>query len=79
VQLLSPRLRILFMIIIWLVAIVALILWLGGSRLMRVTVAGGPAGSETLALTYAIADALNEAQPGFKMIVLESGGSGENL
>jgi len=35
--------------------------------------------SETLALTYAIADALNEAQPGFKMIVLESGGSGENL
>ena len=78
-QLLSPRLRILLMIIIWLVAMFALVLWLGGSRLARVTVAGGPAGSETLALTHAIADALNDANLGFRMIVFETGGSSENL
>jgi len=79
VQLLSPRIRILLMIIIWAFALIALALWLGGTRLTRVTVAGGPAGSETLALTTAIADALNQAQLGFKMVVFETGGSGENL
>jgi TRAP transporter TAXI family solute receptor len=79
VQLLSSRLRILLMIIVWLAAIFALILWLGGSRLERITVAGGPAGSETLALTSAIADAVNESNPGFRMVVFETGGSSENL
>ena len=78
-QLLSSRLRILLMAIIWLVAMVALVLWLGGSRLARVTIAGGPAGSETLALTQAIADALNEAEIGVRVMVFETGGSGENL
>ena len=78
-QLLSPRLRILLMMIIWLVALFALILWLGSSRLARITVAGGPAGSETLALTTAIAEAVNGSNPGFRMIVFETGGSTENL
>ena len=78
-QLLSPRLRILLMVIIWLVALFALILWLGSSRLARITVAGGPAGSETLALTTAIAQAVNDSNPGFRMIVFETGGSTENL
>ena len=78
-QLLSSRLRILFMVIIWLVAIVALVLWLGGSRLTRVTIAGGPAGSETLILTQAMAEALNEKQLGVKVLVFETGGSAENL
>lgn len=78
-QLLSPRLRILLMMIIWLLALFALILWLGSSRLARITVAGGPAGSETLALTSAIAEAVNASNPGFRMIVFETGGSTENL
>ena len=78
-QLLSSRLRILLMVIIWLVAMAALVLWLGGSRLARVTIAGGPAGSETLALTQAIAAALNEAEIGVRVMVFETGGSGENL
>ena len=63
-QLISPRMRILLMIIIW---------------FSRVTVAGGPAGSETLALTTAIADAINEADLGLRMIVFETGGSAENM
>ncbi|MEH6637003.1 MAG: TAXI family TRAP transporter solute-binding subunit [Halioglobus sp.] len=73
------RIRILLMIILWLVAMVALVLWLGQSRLVRVTVAGGPANSETFALATAIADALNDAELGFQMIVFETGGSRENL
>jgi len=67
------------MMIIWLLALFALILWLGSSRLARITVAGGPAGSETLALTSAIAEAVNASNPGFRMIVFETGGSTENL
>ena len=78
-QLLSPRMRIVLMIIIWLVAAFALALWLSSTRLPRVTVAGGPAGSETLALTQAIAEKFNQAGVGIRMMVFETGGSGENL
>jgi TRAP transporter TAXI family solute receptor len=67
------------MIVVWVVALFALALWLSGTRLPRVTVAGGPAGSETLILTQAIADAVNEAGIGVRMLVFETGGSGENL
>jgi TRAP transporter TAXI family solute receptor len=67
------------MIVVWIVALFALALWLSGTRLPRVTVAGGPAGSETLILTQAIADAVNEAGIGVRMLVFETGGSGENL
>jgi len=79
VQLLSPRLRVLLMIVVWLVAVFALVLWLSGARESRVTVAAGPAGSETLALTQAIAKEINEAQLGIRMLVFETGGSTENL
>ena len=78
-QLISPRMRILLMLAIWLVAIFALAFWLAGSRLTRVTVAGGPAASETLALTTAIAEAINEANLGIRMVVFETGGSTENI
>jgi TRAP transporter TAXI family solute receptor len=71
--------RILLMIVIWSVAIFALFLWLAGSRLTRVTVAGGPAGSETLALTTAIGDAINRAELGIRVVVFETGGSAENV
>jgi TRAP transporter TAXI family solute receptor len=79
VNLLSSRLRLLLMIIIWMVALLALFLWIGGSRLERVTIAAGPAGSETLGLANAIAEVLNEAELGLKVMVFETGGSSENL
>ena len=79
VQLISSRLRILLIVIVWLVAVVAMVLWLGGTRLTRVTIAGGPNGSETLVLTQAIADAINAAKIGLKVMVFETGGSVENL
>jgi len=67
------------MLVIWLIAMGALALWLGSSRIQRVTIAGGPAGSETLALVTAIAEVLNETEQGFVLRVFESGGSSENL
>ena len=78
-QLISPRIRIVLMIMVWSVAIFALVLWLSGTRLTRITVAGGPAGSETLSLTTAIADAINQAGIGVQMVVFETGGSTENI
>ena len=49
-QLIAPRLRIALIAIIWFIAMAALVLWLGSSRVQRVAIAGGPAGSETLVL-----------------------------
>ena len=78
-QLIAPRLRVILIATIWLIALAALVLWLGSSRLQRVAIAGGPAGSETLALTEAIASVLNEKDLGFRLIVFETGGSQQNL
>lgn len=78
-QLLSPRLRIVLIAVIWLMVLAALVLWLGGAREQRLALAGGPAGSETLALTEAIADVLNEKELGFRLIVFETGGSHQNI
>lgn len=78
-QFFSSRVRILMMLVIWVGTLSALVLWLGGTRMARVTLAGGPAGSESLTLSHAIADALNEADLGFVMVVFETAGSVENL
>lgn len=78
-QLVPPRLRFFLIGLVWLIAIVAIAVWLGGARLERVTIAGGPSGSETLVLTQAIADAINESNIGIKVLVFETGGSFENL
>ena len=78
-QLLTTRTRIVLMIFIWLIAIGALALYLGSSRAERLTIAGGPAGSESLVLTSAIAQVINEADIGLRISVFETGGSYENL
>ena len=78
-QLLSPRIRIILMLIIWLISLGALILWLSSAKTTRITVGGGPAGSESLALSMAVAKVLNESNTGFQMHVFETGGSTENL
>lgn len=77
-QLFSPRLRILLIVVIWLLAIAGMALWLSGSGVTRIAIAGGPAGSETLELTSAIAKAINKSSRGLLLVVFESGGSGEN-
>lgn len=78
-QLLTTRTRIVLMMFIWLIAIGALALYLGSSRAERLTIAGGPAGSESLVLTSAIAQVINEADIGLRISVFETGGSYENL
>ena len=64
---------------IWLFALGALLLWLSGNQKQSLTIAGGPAGSETLALSTAIADVINASAIGIRVRVFETGGSGENL
>ncbi len=59
--------------------IMALVIWLGASREQRLAIAGGPEGSETLALTEAIAEVLNSKKLGFRLIVFETGGSSQNV
>jgi len=79
VQLLPPRLRILLIAIVWLVAVLGMVLWLSGSGVTRLAVAGGPAGSETLELSTAIAKAINKSSRGLVLVVFETGGSRENV
>lgn len=78
-QLISPRLRIILIVAVWFIALAALVIWLGSSRVQRVAIAGGPAGSETLVLTEAIAKVLNQKKLGFRLLVFETGGSRQNL
>jgi uncharacterized protein len=78
-QLISPRLRIVLIASVWFIALSALVLWLGASRVQRLAIAGGPAGSETLVLTEAIATILNDKNLGFRLMVYETGGSRQNL
>lgn len=78
-QLLTARTRIVLMAFVWLIAVGALALYLGSSRAERLTIAGGPAGSETMVLTSAIAQVINDADIGLRISVFETGGSYENL
>ena len=78
-QLLSARTRLVLMAVVWLIAFGGLALWQASTKISRVTIAGGPANSETLALTTAIAHVLNKNDVGFTVYVFESGGSTENI
>lgn len=78
-QLLSSRTRIVLILAIWLINIVALVLWLESTKVTRLTIAGGQQGSETLALTTAIAKVLNQADLGLLVSVFETGGSSANV
>ncbi|GHD09461.1 hypothetical protein GCM10007052_07640 [Halioglobus japonicus] len=78
-KLLSPRLRVILIAAVWLMTLAALVIWLGTARDQRLAIAGGPAGSESLALTQAIATVLNEKDLGFTLTVFESGGSTQNV
>ena len=78
-QLFSPRVRLLLMLVVWLMTIGALVLWLSASQVQRLTIGGGPAGSESLTLTTAIAQVINDAEIGLQVRVFETGGSYENL
>ena len=78
-QLFSARVRLLLMLIVWLIALGALVIWLGSTKVQRLAIGGGPAGSETLELMNAIANVINDADLGLRITVFETGGSYENL
>jgi TRAP-type uncharacterized transport system substrate-binding protein len=67
------------MLIVWLIALGALALWLGSTKVQRLAIGGGPAGSESLDLMTAVATVINDADIGLSVTVFETGGSYENL
>jgi TRAP transporter TAXI family solute receptor len=75
----ANRARLALILLVWLVTAAAMLLWLTSGTLTRVVVAAGPAGSETFALSGAIAEALNAANPAIRLDVYETGGTAENL
>ncbi|MEM1111119.1 MAG: TAXI family TRAP transporter solute-binding subunit [Pseudomonadota bacterium] len=78
-RLFSSRLRIALIAAVWLIAVLALLLWFSTHQTQRLTLGGGPAGSESLALSKAIAEVLNSSDEGLRITVYETGGSYENL
>jgi TRAP transporter TAXI family solute receptor len=76
---LNRNLRIALVLVLWLATLVALVLWLTGADQHRIALGGGPSGSESFALSSAIAETLNGNQSRFRIDVFETGGSSENL
>lgn len=75
----NVRLRLALVLIVWLATAVAITLWLSGRQQLRLTLAAGPAGSETFLLGEAIAAELSEMEENLQVVVLETGGSIENM
>ena len=72
------RLRLALVILVWVTTVLALFAWLGSRQHPELTLAAGPASSETYRLAQAIAEELNEAGD-IGIIVFETGGSIENM
>jgi TRAP transporter TAXI family solute receptor len=76
---LNRTVRIALVLVLWLATLAALLLWLTSGDQHRIALGGGPAGSESFALTSAIAATLNQNHSRFEIEVFETGGSRENL
>lgn len=66
------------LLLVWIASVAALVLWLSGRQQVELTLAAGPATSETFQLAQAIADELNESGQ-LRVTVFETGGSIENM
>jgi TRAP transporter TAXI family solute receptor len=75
----SKRIRLLLVLVLWVATVLALALWLGGRQQHQLSIAAGPADSETFGLMTAIADSLNEMDNGLEISVFETGGTTENM
>ena len=73
------RVRLLILLAFWLITAVALALWISGSQRRELTLAAGPAGSETYLFARTIAEVLEDIDDGPRIMVLETGGSKENM
>jgi TRAP transporter TAXI family solute receptor len=75
----NTRIRLLLVLVLWIATVLALVLWLGGRQQQHITIAAGPAQSETFGLVSAIADVLNGMDNGIQISVFETGGTTENM
>jgi TRAP transporter TAXI family solute receptor len=75
----NMRVRVMVVVTLWVVTLLALVVWLGGREQHVITIGAGPAGSESFQLMTAIADVINETDRGFTLAVFETGGTVENM
>lgn len=73
------RARFILVAVVWMTLLTIGLVWLVSKRPVRITIAGGPANSETFDLALAISTVLREAVPNLRVDVFETGGSSENV
>ncbi len=73
------RVRSLLVLVLWVATVLAAVLWLSGRQDHRISIAAGPAASETFGLLSAVAEVLNEMDNGLEISVFETGGTRENM
>jgi TRAP transporter TAXI family solute receptor len=66
-------------LVVWVATMVAAGLWISGHQDDRISIAAGPAESETFALLSAVADALNGMDNALLIEIFETGGTRENM
>jgi len=65
--------------VLWVATVLAVALWLSGRQDYRLSVAAGPAASETFELLTVVAEVLNAKDNGLQIEVFETGGTRENM
>ncbi len=73
------RVRVFFVFVLWVATALAVGLWISGHQDDRISIAAGPAESETFGLLTAVADVLNEMDNNLRVEVFETGGTRENM
>lgn len=73
------RIKILVVTALWLALLVGGVVWLMSSQVQRISIAGGPRGSESFVVAEAIAEVFNSTQANISAEVFETGGSTENV
>jgi len=73
------RSRLFLVLVVWVATVLAAGLWISGHVDDRISIAAGPAESETFGLLQAVADVLNGMDNDLYIEVFETGGTAENM
>ena len=73
------RARLFIVAVLWVATVLALVMWLGGQQDHQLSIAAGPAESETFKYLAVVAEVLNERDNGLYLTVFETGGTRENM
>jgi TRAP transporter TAXI family solute receptor len=73
------RARLFLVAVLWVATVLALVMWLSGQQDEQLSIAAGPAESETFKYLSVIAEVLNERDNDLHLTVFETGGTRENM